>query len=76
MQIENPPTEARYDKPQGERRGLVLDDAALDWLFKRVERDLAGLTALLDQLDRASLAAKRRVTVAFLRTHLPHLPAA
>ena len=24
MQIENPPTEARYDKPQGERRGLVL----------------------------------------------------
>ena len=63
-------------RQRAQRRGLVLDDAALDWLFKRVERDLAGLTALLDQLDRASLAAKRRVTVAFLRTHLPHLPAA
>ena len=29
--------------------------------------DLAGLTALLDRLDRASLAAQRRITVPFLR---------
>lgn len=48
-------------------RGIVLDDAALDWLFSRTERDLASLTALLDRLDRESLAAKRRVTVPFLR---------
>ena len=48
-------------------RGIVLDDAALDWLFARTERDLASLTALLDRLDRESLAAKRRVTVPFLR---------
>jgi len=32
-----------------------------------VERDMAGLTALLDRLDRASLAAQRRITVPFLR---------
>ncbi|GAB3103889.1 DnaA regulatory inactivator Hda [Lysobacter terrae] len=52
---------------RAQRRGLVLEDSALDWLLKRVGRDLVGLTALLDQLDRASLAAQRRVTVPFLR---------
>jgi len=49
------------------RRGLQLDDTAIDWLLKRVDRDLASLTALLDRLDRASLAAQRRITVPFLR---------
>jgi DnaA family protein len=49
------------------RRGLVLEDAALDWLLARMDRDLRGLAALLDQLDRASLAAQRRLTVPFLR---------
>ncbi|MFT3792617.1 MAG: DnaA regulatory inactivator Hda [Rudaea sp.] len=48
-------------------RGIELDDAALAWLFARSERDLASLAALLDRLDRESLAAKRRVTVPFLR---------
>lgn len=48
------------------RRGLELDDAALDYLFRRVDRDLASLTALLDRLDRESLAAQRRLTVRFL----------
>lgn len=55
---------------RAERRGLVIEDAALDWLLRRVGRDLGGLTALLDRLDRASLAAKRRVTVPFLRALL------
>jgi DnaA family protein len=49
------------------RRGLQLDDTAIDWLLKHVDRDLASLTALLDRLDRASLAAQRRITVPFLR---------
>ncbi|HTD28029.1 MAG TPA: DnaA regulatory inactivator Hda [Xanthomonadaceae bacterium] len=48
-------------------RGLELDDAVLEWLFRRVDRDLATLTALLDRLDRESLAAQRRITVPFLR---------
>ena len=34
------------------------------------DRDLASLTALLDRLDRASLAAQRRITVPFLRQTL------
>lgn len=49
------------------RRGLELDDAVLEFLFRRVGRDLASLTVLLDRIDRESLAARRRVTVPFLR---------
>ena len=52
---------------RAEARGLQLDDAVLDYLFRRVGRDLASLAALLDQLDRASLSAQRRITVPFLR---------
>ncbi|HZH43702.1 MAG TPA: DnaA regulatory inactivator Hda [Lysobacter sp.] len=57
-------------RQRAQRRGLVLDDAALDWLLRRAQRDLASLTGLLDQLDRASLAAQRRITVPFLRQTL------
>ena len=42
-------------------------DSALDWLLTRTDRDLGALVALLDRLDRASLAAQRRITVPFLR---------
>lgn len=52
---------------RAQRRGLQFDEAAIGWLLKRSGRDLAGLTARLDALDRASLAAQRRVTVPFLR---------
>ena len=55
---------------RAQRRGLQLDDAAIDWLLKRVDRDLVSLTALLDRLDRESLAAQRRLTVPFLRSVL------
>jgi DnaA family protein len=64
--------EGRRDvlRERAQRRGLVLDEAAIEWLLKRVGRDLAGLTALLERLDRASLAAQRRITVPFLREAL------
>ena len=49
------------------QRGLELDDAVLDYMFKRVGRDVLTLTTLLDKLDRESLAAQRKITVPFLR---------
>lgn len=55
---------------RAQRRGLQLDDAAIEWLLKRVDRDLVSLTSLLDRLDRESLAAQRRLTVPFLRSVL------
>jgi DnaA family protein len=66
----SPPGEARRRavlEERAQRRGLVLEPAALDWLLRRAGRDLGGLTALLDHLDKASLAAQRRITVPFLR---------
>jgi DnaA family protein len=54
-------------RTRAELRGIALDTAVLDWLFTRHSRDLGALTALLDRIDRESLAAGRRVTVPFLR---------
>lgn len=54
-------------RDRAQRRGLVLEEAAIDWLLTRTDRDLGALVGLLDRLDRASLAAQRRVTVPFLR---------
>lgn len=48
-------------------RGLVLEDAVINWLLHRTGRELGALVGLLDRLDLASLAAQRRVTVPFLR---------
>ena len=48
-------------------RGLIFDEAALEWLLRRHSRDLSDLGALFERLDRASLAAQRRLTVPFLR---------
>jgi DnaA-homolog protein len=52
------------------QRGLELDDAVLEFMFKRVGRDLLSLTTLLDKLDRESLAAQRKITVPFLKKNL------
>jgi DnaA family protein len=49
------------------RMGLRLDDEVLDWWFARQPRDPASLVALLQKVDRAALAAQRRVTIPFLR---------
>ena len=49
------------------RLGLRLDDEVLDWWFARQPRDPASLVALLQRIDRAALAAQRRITIPFLR---------
>jgi DnaA family protein len=54
-------------RERARRRGLSVDPAALEWLMRRVGRDLGGLARLFDRLDQASLAAQRRLTVPFLR---------
>ena len=49
------------------RRGLDLSDDAALYLLHRLPRDMHSLFAVLDQLDDASLAAQRRLTIPFLR---------
>lgn len=47
--------------------GLELPASAADYLQRHYGRDLAGQFARLEQLDRASLAAGRRLTVPFIK---------
>ena len=54
-------------RDRAQRRGLVLEESAIDWMLAHTDRNLASLVALLDRLDRESLAAQRRITVPFLR---------
>lgn len=54
-------------RARARRRGLVLEEPAIDWLLNRTGRDIAQLASLLERIDRESLAAQRRVTVPFLR---------
>lgn len=51
-------------------RGFELEDAVIDYLFKRHRRDLPALIALVDRLDRESLAKQRRVTIPLVRSVL------
>jgi DnaA family protein len=49
------------------RRGMELDAATARFLQSRVQRGMSELTEWLDRLDRASLAAQRRLTIPFVR---------
>lgn len=51
-------------------RGIRLPDEVPAYLLGRVRRDMGTLLAVLDALDRSSLAAKRAITVPFARDWL------
>lgn len=53
-----------------QQRGLQLPPETADYLLRRMPRDLNSLLAVLDDLDVASLAAQRRLTVPFIRDAL------
>lgn len=48
-------------------RGFELPADAAQFLMRRLPRDMTTLCAFLDELDEASLAAQRRLTVPFVR---------
>jgi len=52
------------------RRGISLKPEVVDYLLLRSQRDMAGLCAMLNQLDQLSLAELRRVTIPFIRETL------
>jgi DnaA family protein len=51
-------------------RGLELGEEVGRFLLNRCRRDSASLFELLDRLDRAALAAGRRLTLPFVRSVL------
>jgi DnaA family protein len=52
------------------QRGFKLPPETLDYLMKRMPRDLPTLLEILDELDEASLIAQRRLTIPFIRDAL------
>jgi DnaA family protein len=54
-------------KEKAKQRGVELSNDVLEYLGKRVTRDLNNLLSWLDRLDEASLSAKRKITVPLLR---------
>ena len=57
-------------RSQAEQIGLTLQDEILKFLLTREQRDLSKLLDLLNQLDQASLEAKRKLTLPFVREWL------
>lgn len=53
-----------------EGRGLQLPKETASYLLRRVPRNMRSLLKLLAELDRASLAAQRRLTIPFVRSQL------
>ena len=52
---------------RGQLRGMLLPEPVVQFIFKRCSRDLGDLMAVLDTLDRNSLAQQRRVTIPFVK---------
>jgi len=55
---------------RAQHRGMTLGEEAARYLLRRYSRNPVALFSLLDELDTASLAAKRRLTIPFLREAL------
>jgi DnaA-homolog protein len=60
----------RHLRAEAARRGLRLSDEVVTYLLTRLPRDLASLNAVLEALDRYSLAAKRPITLPLVREAL------
>jgi DnaA family protein len=52
------------------QRGLELPDDAARWLINHLPRDAGSLLSAIEQLDRASLRDKRRLTMMFVQRTL------
>jgi len=52
------------------RRGIVLNNEVLNWLFTHTSRELSMLMDLLEQMDAQSLSQQRKVTIPLLKAML------
>jgi DnaA family protein len=52
---------------RAQMRGMKITDEVLNYLSRRIPRDMHSLFAWLERLDRESLAAGKRLTVPFVR---------
>ncbi len=52
------------------QKGFDMPEETVDYLLRRLPRDMPALFDLLDRLDQASLAAQRKLTVPFVKSVL------
>lgn len=57
-------------KLRAKQKGLTISEDAINFLLRRTSRDTKELFSILDEIDRASLIEKRRITIPFLREKL------
>lgn len=60
----------RVLREQAQKRGFELSHSVALFLLNRCARNMHALYQILDQLDTASLAAQRKITVPFVKTVL------
>jgi DnaA family protein len=53
-----------------EHRGLEASDDCIKFLLTRVDRELSNLMLIVDELDKKSLQAKRKLTIPFIKQAL------
>lgn len=54
-------------RARARERGLAMPHGTARWMLAHLPRDVGTLLEALDRLDRASMIAKRRLTIPFLR---------
>jgi len=54
-------------KQKAELRSFDLSDDVIEFIIRRVDRDMGTLMSILDKIDHASLAAKRKITIPFVK---------
>lgn len=64
-----------YLQQAASRRGLEMSSDAASYIVNRHSRDMNALVALLERLDRGSLAEKRKLTLSFVKSIAPELDA-
>jgi DnaA family protein len=52
---------------RAKERGMIISDDVIQFLLNHYQRDLGALLLLLEKLDSASLAEKKRLTIPFVK---------
>lgn len=68
-QIKSPSDDVKIKilKQKANARSFELSDEVIEFLIRRVDRNLTSLIEVLDKIDHASLAAKRKITIPFVK---------
>jgi DnaA-homolog protein len=67
LRLPNDELKIQILKQKARFRSFELSDEVIEFIIRRVDRDLDTLMSMLDKIDHASLAAKRKITIPFLK---------